>query len=124
MLDARLEDGSRVAAMFPPCAVDGPTLTVRKFSHRYTLDDLVGVGTLTRALADSLRAAVDARHNIPYANRAYDETDRKLSNLMADHWQVARHLLRRRGRCSSGRGRCYGLAEVDPRGIAAVGGGR
>ena len=30
-LDARLEDGSRVAAMFPPCAVDGPTLTVRKF---------------------------------------------------------------------------------------------
>jgi Flp pilus assembly CpaF family ATPase len=64
MLDARLEDGSRVAAMFPPCAVDGPTLTVRKFTHRYTLDDLVTVGTLTRALADSLRAAVDARHNI------------------------------------------------------------
>jgi pilus assembly protein CpaF len=64
MLDARLEDGSRVAAMFPPCAVDGPTLTVRKFTHRYTLADLVAVGTLTRALADSLRAAVDARHNI------------------------------------------------------------
>jgi pilus assembly protein CpaF len=64
MLDARLEDGSRVAAMFPPCAVDGPTLTVRKFTHRYTLDDLVSVGTLTRALADSLRSAVDARHNI------------------------------------------------------------
>jgi pilus assembly protein CpaF len=64
MLDARLEDGSRVAAMFPPCAVDGPTLTVRKFTHRYSLDDLVGVGTLTRALADSLRVAVDARHNI------------------------------------------------------------
>ena len=36
-LDARLEDGSRVAAMFPPCSVDGPTLTVRKFTHRYTL---------------------------------------------------------------------------------------
>jgi pilus assembly protein CpaF len=64
MLDARLEDGSRVAAMFPPCAVDGPTLTVRKFTHRYTLNDLVAVGTLTRALADSFRAAVDARHNI------------------------------------------------------------
>ena len=31
-LDARLEDGSRVAAMFPPCSVDGPTLTVRKFT--------------------------------------------------------------------------------------------
>ena len=51
MLDARLEDGSRVAAMFPPCAVDGPTLTVRKFTHRYTLDDLVAVGTLTARLA-------------------------------------------------------------------------
>jgi energy-coupling factor transporter ATP-binding protein EcfA2 len=64
MLDARLEDGSRVAAMFPPCAVDGPTLTVRKFTHRYTLDDLIAVGTLTRPLADVFRAAVDARHNI------------------------------------------------------------
>ena len=41
MLDARLEDGSRVAAMFPPCSVDGPTLTVRKFTHRYSLEELV-----------------------------------------------------------------------------------
>src|SRR6266536_4311770 len=38
ILDARLEDGSRVAAMMPPCAVDGPILTVRKFTRRYTLD--------------------------------------------------------------------------------------
>ena len=44
LLDARLEDGSRVAAMFPPCAVAGPVLTIRKFTRRYTLDDLVGVG--------------------------------------------------------------------------------
>ena len=44
-LDARLEDGSRVAAMFPPCSVDGPTLTVRKFTHRYTLEELVDTGT-------------------------------------------------------------------------------
>src|SRR6186713_624248 len=64
MLDARLEDGSRVAAMFPPCSVDGPTLTVRKFTYRYTLDDLVGVGTLTGELAQMLRHAVDARHNV------------------------------------------------------------
>ena len=34
LLDARLEDGSRVAAMFPPCAVAGPVLTIRKFSRR------------------------------------------------------------------------------------------
>ena len=48
ILDARLEDGSRVAAMFPPCAVAGPALTIRKFTRRYSLDDLVAVGTLTR----------------------------------------------------------------------------
>jgi pilus assembly protein CpaF len=64
MLDARLEDGSRGAAMFPPCAVDGPTLTVRRFTHRFTLDDLIAVGTVTAPLADLLRAAVEARHNI------------------------------------------------------------
>ncbi len=63
-LDARLEDGSRVAAMFPPCSVDGPTLTVRKFTHRYSLDELVSVGTLTEALADELVAAVRCRKNI------------------------------------------------------------
>ena len=64
MLDARLEDGSRVAAMFPPCSVDGPTLTVRKFTHRYSLDELVTVGTLTSDLAAQLRTAVDDRKNI------------------------------------------------------------
>ena len=47
ILDARLEDGSRVAAMFPPCAVAGPALTIRKFTRRYTLEDLVKIGTLT-----------------------------------------------------------------------------
>jgi pilus assembly protein CpaF len=64
ILDARLEDGSRVAAMFPPCAVDGPTLTVRKFTYRYSLDDLVAVGTLTDAMAQMLRTAVDIRQNV------------------------------------------------------------
>ena len=46
LLDARLEDGSRVAAVLPPCAVTGPILTIRKFTTRYSLDDLVRVGTL------------------------------------------------------------------------------
>lgn len=64
ILDARLEDGSRVAAMFPPCAVDGPTLTVRKFTHRYDLDALVRVGTLSEELARTLRAAVEAQRNL------------------------------------------------------------
>ena len=64
VLDARLEDGSRVAAMFPPCSVDGPTLTVRKFTKRYGLDDLVAVGTLTEDVAQLLRQAVADRQNI------------------------------------------------------------
>jgi pilus assembly protein CpaF len=63
LLDARLEDGSRVAAMFPPCAVAGPVLTVRKFTRRYSLEDLVTVGTLTAALADQLREAIATEQN-------------------------------------------------------------
>ena len=63
-LDARLEDGSRVAAMFPPCSVDGPTLTVRKFTHHYSLDELVQSGTLTGALTKNLVDAVGTRKNI------------------------------------------------------------
>src|SRR5580765_1258838 len=54
LLDARLDDGSRVAAIFPPCAVAGPVLTIRKFTHRYSLQDLINVGALTPALAAEL----------------------------------------------------------------------
>ena len=64
LLDARLEDGSRVAAMFPPCAVAGPVLTIRKFTQRYSLDDLVGVGTMTPDVATHLRCAVASQQNI------------------------------------------------------------
>jgi pilus assembly protein CpaF len=64
LLDARLEDGSRVAAMFPPCAVGGPALTIRKFTHRYSLDDLVGVGTLTPAVVALLTEAIATHQNV------------------------------------------------------------
>ena len=64
ILDARLEDGSRVAAMFPPCSVNGPTLTIRKFTHRYSLRELVDVGTLTEGLAATLTEAVLAHRNV------------------------------------------------------------
>lgn len=64
LLDARLEDGSRVAAMFPPCAVAGPALTIRKFTRRYTLDDLVEVGALSPTLAAQLAQAVDSQKNL------------------------------------------------------------
>jgi len=64
ILDARLEDGSRVAAMFPPCAVGGPALTIRKFTRRYSLDDLVAIGALTPDVAVTLVEAIASQQNI------------------------------------------------------------
>ena len=64
LLDARLEDGSRVAAMLPPCAVTGAALTIRKFTRRYDLHQLVDVGTLTPSLAGHLIAAIAMKRNI------------------------------------------------------------
>jgi pilus assembly protein CpaF len=65
MVDARLPDGSRVNAIIPPLAVDGCALTIRKFSaDPYQVDDLVGFGTLSRAVANFLEACVRGRLNI------------------------------------------------------------
>ena len=64
LLDARLEDGSRVAAMFPPCAVGGPVLTIRKFTRRYSLSDLISVGAVSDETADHLISAVSDQQNI------------------------------------------------------------
>jgi pilus assembly protein CpaF len=64
LLDARLEDGSRVAAIVRPCAVDGPTLTIRKFTRRYSLASLVENGTLTTPAAAHLEEAVGRRLNV------------------------------------------------------------
>src|SRR5262249_32257800 len=57
-------EGYGGARLFPPGAVDGPTLTVRKFTHRFNLDDLVAVGTVSVGLATMLREAVASRLNI------------------------------------------------------------
>jgi pilus assembly protein CpaF len=64
LLDARLEDGSRVAAMFPPCAVGGPVLTIRKFTRRYSLTDLVSIGALSEPTAEQLTDAIRSQQNI------------------------------------------------------------
>jgi pilus assembly protein CpaF len=65
MVDARLPDGSRVNAIIPPLAVDGPALTIRKFSkHGFTVGDLVEKGTLSQNAADFLSACVRGRLNI------------------------------------------------------------
>jgi len=65
MVDARLPDGSRVNAIIPPLAVDGPTLTIRKFSREpYQVDDLIRFGTLTPEISELLAACVEGRLNI------------------------------------------------------------
>ncbi|WP_294179707.1 CpaF family protein [uncultured Schumannella sp.] len=65
LVDARLEDGSRVNAIIPPLAVNGASLTVRKFSRvPLTAADLVAFGTMSEGMRDVLDAAVRGRLNI------------------------------------------------------------
>ena len=65
LCDARLLDGSRVNAVIPPIALDGPVLTIRKFSKDpYQVSDLIAFGTLTDVSAAFLRACVLARANV------------------------------------------------------------
>jgi pilus assembly protein CpaF len=64
MVDARLADGSRVNAIIPPLAVDGPLLSIRRFpAERLKADDLVGLGAMTQPMLDFLANCVKARLN-------------------------------------------------------------
>lgn len=65
VLDSRLPDGSRVAAVIPPCSVDGTTLTIRKFQSRlFTADELVRVGSMSVNVLDILRHSIECHENI------------------------------------------------------------
>ncbi|MDX1351391.1 MAG: CpaF family protein [Thiomicrorhabdus sp.] len=65
IVDARLADGSRVNAIIPPLAVDGPSLSIRKFSvDPYTMSDLKSFKSLTPGMGEFLAAAVKSRRNI------------------------------------------------------------
>ncbi len=65
MVDARLRDGSRVNAIIPPLAVDGPSLSIRRFrTGRLGADDLVDRESMTQPMLDFLRAAVACRLNV------------------------------------------------------------
>jgi pilus assembly protein CpaF len=64
-VDARLPDGSRVNAIIPPLALNGPTLTIRKFSKTpLTIDDLIRFGSITPEAVEFLRACVISRLNV------------------------------------------------------------
>ncbi len=65
MVDARLKNGSRVNAIIPPLAIDGPSITIRKFAEDpFMVEDLVGFGTLNSKMAELLRACVEGRLNV------------------------------------------------------------
>lgn len=65
MVDARLPDGSRVNAIIPPLALNGPTITIRKFAaDPFKVEDLINFGTLTEEMALFLEACVKGRLNI------------------------------------------------------------
>ena len=64
-VDARLPDGSRVNIIISPLALNGPVMTIRKFSaDPFTIDDLIQMGTCSRKLSDFMKACVKGRINI------------------------------------------------------------
>jgi pilus assembly protein CpaF len=65
LLDSRLPDGSRVAAVVPPCSLGGTALTIRKFqSRRFTVEELVRVGTFTNEAVAQVRHAIACHENV------------------------------------------------------------
>jgi pilus assembly protein CpaF len=65
MVDARLQDGSRVNVIIPPLAIDGPSMSIRRFAvDKMTLDDLAAKGALTDYMAEFLKAAAKSKLNI------------------------------------------------------------
>lgn len=64
-VDARLPDGSRVNAIIPPVAIDGPSITIRKFTkEKLKIEQMIQYGSLTQGMADFMRACVVAKFNI------------------------------------------------------------
>jgi pilus assembly protein CpaF len=65
LVDARLPDGSRVNAIIPPAALDGPILSIRRFRRKaLSIDNLLGLGTLTPEIAQFLTGCIHARLNM------------------------------------------------------------
>lgn len=65
IVDARLKDGSRVNAVIPPIAMDGPALTIRKFSKTpFKIPDLIRFGSMTQEIATLIELAVKFRQNV------------------------------------------------------------
>lgn len=92
MVDARLPDGSRVNAIIPPLSLVGPTLTIRKFAkRRFSMDDLIAIGTLSGEMAQFLEICVKYRRNIVVSGRTgtgKTTTLNILSNFIPDNERI------------------------------------
>ena len=64
IVDARLEDGSRVHVVLPPIAIDGPVVTIRKFPEPITMERLLEFGAISKEAADFLRTLVESGYNL------------------------------------------------------------
>ena len=93
ILDSRLPDGSRIAAVLPPCSIHGITLTIRKFNIRnFTIADLIRIGTITEEMAAYLQAAIAGRKNILISGGT-GTGKTTLLNILADFIQEEDRLL-------------------------------
>lgn len=92
MVDARLPDGSRVNAIIPPCAIDGSSLSIRKFSKKkLQVSDLINYGSMTKEMADFLNACVVSAMNlIVSGGTGSGKTTllNVLSNFIPDHYRI------------------------------------
>ena len=93
MVDARLPDGSRVNAIIPPLALDGPALSIRKFSRiPLTMDAILKNGALTNAMATLLEAMVRARLNILISGGTGSGKTTML-NILSAHIPIAERIV-------------------------------
>jgi pilus assembly protein CpaF len=92
ILDSRLPDGSRVAAVLPPCSLNGVVLTIRKFNAKhFAIEDLIASGTVTQEVAACLKSAVLTHQNVLIAGATgCGKTTllNALSNLIPKHERV------------------------------------
>ena len=102
VLDSRLPDGSRIAAVMPPCSLHGVTLTIRKFNAKhFGIEDLIRVGTITDELAAILESAVVTRQNILIRRNRYRQKTTLLDHTGAIYSGTPVHSHHRRHRRNS-----------------------
>ena len=117
MVDARLPDGSRLNAIIPPLALDGPSLTIRRFGSKpLTLEDLLRFGAFTPEMVMLLEGAIKARLNIIISRRHRLRQNDAAQHAVELHSSTisASSRSRTRPNCSSSRSTCCGWKRGPP----------